>query len=159
MSSASSNIFTNSARVIVASGRNVPSGYPFTQPLHTAASICSCAQCPWVSGKELSDGAAMAAGSSSAAMSAPQSNRLNSFMCFPPFGALLTPFNYKDRKSEKVQPTFSKFAKKISPAEIFCFSQEKSCCTFWVLESYDNEGAMKQRAEKLANPGRNQKNM
>jgi len=32
-------------------------------------------------------------------------------MCFPPFGALLTPFNYKDRKLEKVQPTFSKFAK------------------------------------------------
>jgi len=39
-------------------------------------------------------------------------------MCFPPFGAFLTPFNYKDRKSGKVQPIFSKFAKKISPVEI-----------------------------------------
>ena len=143
MSSASSNIFTNSARVTVASGRNVPSGYPFTQPLRTAASICSCAQCPWVSGKELSDGAAMAAGNSSTAMSAPQSNRFNTFIDFSPFGAFLTPFNYKDRKLEKVQPIFSKFAKKISPAEIFCLSQEKPCCTFWFLESYDNEGAVK----------------
>ena len=28
-------------------------------------------------------------------------------------------------------------------AELFC-TQEKSCCTFWVFLSYDNEGGIKQ---------------